>query len=222
MPDLHRPVGHILKTIRPSQQNIVFALFVLMFIGFALLLPGFFSKGNLLGLLQNVAILGILGLAMAVVVIGRGIDISMIAVLAVPVGLILQMVQNGHSVPLAFLAGLTLALLFGLFNGWLTACSEVPSLFTTLASGLFSLIQEPELIIFDEPTRGVDVGAITEIHELINRLADEGKAVVVISSYLPEIMALSDRILVQRMGKVVEEYSAIEATEEKIMYAAIH
>ena len=65
-------------------------------------------------------------------------------------------------------------------------------------------------------------GAISEIHELINRLADEGKAVVVISSYLPEVMALSDRILVQRMGKVVEEYSAIEATEEKIMYAAIH
>ncbi len=85
-----------------------------------------------------------------------------------------------------------------------------------------SLIQEPELIIFDEPTRGVDVGAIAEIHALINQLADEGKAVVVISSYLPEIMSLSDRILVQRMGKVVEEYSALEATEEKIMYAAIH
>ena len=85
-----------------------------------------------------------------------------------------------------------------------------------------SLVQEPDLIVFDEPTRGVDVSAINEIHELINRLADEGKAVVVISSYLPEIMALSDRILVQRMGKVVEEYSALEATEEKIMYAAIH
>ncbi|MGP8123272.1 MAG: sugar ABC transporter ATP-binding protein [Xanthobacteraceae bacterium] len=85
-----------------------------------------------------------------------------------------------------------------------------------------SLIQQPELIIFDEPTRGVDVGAIVEIHELINRLADEGKAVVVISSYLPEIMALSDRILVSRQGKVVEEFSALEATEEKIMYAAIH
>jgi simple sugar transport system ATP-binding protein len=85
-----------------------------------------------------------------------------------------------------------------------------------------SLIQDPELIIFDEPTRGVDVGAIVEIHELINKLADEGKAVVVISSYLPEIMALSDRILVCRQGKVVEEFSALEATEEKIMYAAIH
>jgi ABC-type sugar transport system ATPase subunit len=85
-----------------------------------------------------------------------------------------------------------------------------------------SLIQEPELIIFDEPTRGVDVGAISEIHQLINRLADEGKAVVVISSYLPEVMSLSDRILVQRMGKVVEEFSALDATEEKIMYAAVH
>jgi ABC-type sugar transport system ATPase subunit len=85
-----------------------------------------------------------------------------------------------------------------------------------------SLAQEPDLIIFDEPTRGVDVGAIVEIHELISRLADEGKAVVVISSYLPEIMALSDRILVSRQGKVVEEFSALEATEEKIMYAAIH
>ena len=80
----------------------------------------------------------------------------------------------------------------------------------------------PDLIIFDEPTRGVDVGAIVEIHELIQRLADEGKAVVVISSYLPEIMALSDRILVSRQGKVVEEFSALEATEEKIMYAAVH
>ena len=48
-----------------------------------------------------------------------------------------------------------------------------------------SLVQDPDLIIFDEPTRGVDVGAIVEIHELIQRLADKGKAVVVISSYLP-------------------------------------
>ena len=85
-----------------------------------------------------------------------------------------------------------------------------------------SLVQEPEIIIFDEPTRGVDVGAIEEIHKLINTLADEGKPVVVISSYLPEIMSLSDRILVFRQGKVVEEFSGEEATEEKIMYSAIH
>ena len=85
-----------------------------------------------------------------------------------------------------------------------------------------SLVQKPELVIFDEPTRGVDVGAIAEIHQLINQLADEGLAVIVISSYLPEIMTISDRILVARQGRIVEEFGTAEATEEKIMYAAVH
>ena len=120
-----------------SQQFIVFAIFVLLFIGFTLFLPGFFTTNNMLGLLQNVAILGILGLGMAVVVIGRGIDISMIAALAVPPGLVLQMVQNGYAPGTAFAAAAGLVLVFGLINGWLIAYAEVPSLFTTLASGLF-------------------------------------------------------------------------------------
>jgi simple sugar transport system ATP-binding protein len=84
------------------------------------------------------------------------------------------------------------------------------------------LIQKPRVIIFDEPTRGVDVGAIAEIHQLINRFADEGLAVVVISSYLPEVMNISDRILVCRQGRIVEELSPLDATEERIMYAAVH
>ncbi len=88
-----------------------------------------------------------------------------------------------------------------------------------IASGL---VQRPKLVIFDEPTRGVDVGAIAEIHEIIGRLADDGLAVMVISSYLPEIMNLSDRILVSRLGRIVEEFTPGEATEERIMYAAVH
>jgi simple sugar transport system ATP-binding protein len=84
-----------------------------------------------------------------------------------------------------------------------------------------SLVQDPELIIFDEPTRGVDVGAIVDIHQLIRSLADQGKAVVVISSYMPEVMALADRILVSHQGKIVEEFSN-SVTEKEIMYAAIH
>ena len=120
-----------------SQQEIVLAIFVLIFVGFAMFLPGFRTASNLLGLLQNVAILGILGLGMAIVVIGRGIDISMVAVLAVPAGLVLQMVQDGYSLPVAFVSALALAVVFGLANGWLIAYAEVPSLFTTLASGLF-------------------------------------------------------------------------------------
>jgi ABC-type sugar transport system ATPase subunit len=85
-----------------------------------------------------------------------------------------------------------------------------------------SLAQEPSVVIFDEPTRGVDVGAIPQIHAAIRALAAQGKAVVVISSYLPEILAISDRILVARGGRIVEEIDAAQATEERIMYAAIH
>jgi simple sugar transport system ATP-binding protein len=85
-----------------------------------------------------------------------------------------------------------------------------------------ALVQKPKLVIFDEPTRGVDVGAIAEIHQLIGRLADEGIAVMVISSYLPEILQLSDRILVCRQGRVVEEFAGHRADEETIMYAAVH
>jgi ribose transport system permease protein len=126
-----------MKALRFSQQVIVFILFVVLFVGFSLFLPGFLKAGNMLTLLQNVAILGILGLAMSVVVIGRGVDLSLVASLAVPAGLVLQMAQHGHTVPSALAAALALALVFGLVNGWLIAYADVPSLFTTLASGLF-------------------------------------------------------------------------------------
>jgi ABC-type sugar transport system ATPase subunit len=85
-----------------------------------------------------------------------------------------------------------------------------------------SLAQDPSIIIFDEPTRGVDVGTIPEIHGEIRRLAAEGKAVMVISSYLPEVLSISDRILVAQRGRIVAEFDAAGATEDKIMYAAIH
>src|SRR6185503_17744851 len=122
---------------RLTQQGIVFAIFVVLFGVFAVLLPGFLSTSNMLTLLQNVAVLGILGLAMAIVVIGRGIDLSLIAVLAVPSGLVLQLVQDGHSFWYSLLLSALLTLAFGLINGWLIAYAEVPSLYATLASGLF-------------------------------------------------------------------------------------
>lgn len=120
-----------------SQQSIVFAIFIALFVGFSLFLRGFATTDNMLALLQNVAVLGILGLAMAIVVIGRGVDLSLIATLAVPPGLVLQMVQDGSSLPHALAAALLLAIVFGLVNGWLIAYAEVPALFTTLATGLF-------------------------------------------------------------------------------------
>jgi ribose transport system permease protein len=123
--------------LRLTQQGIVFAIFVVLFGLFAIFLRGFLSASNMLNLLQNVAVLGILGLAMAIVVIGRGIDLSLIAVLAVPSGLVLQLVQDGDTFWYALLLSALLTLAFGLVNGWLIAYAEVPSLYATLASGLF-------------------------------------------------------------------------------------
>jgi len=85
-----------------------------------------------------------------------------------------------------------------------------------------SLVQKPKLVIFDEPTHGVDVAAIEEIHNFIRSLKKQNIGIIVISSYLPEILSLSDRILVARGGRIVEEFSPEDATENKIMYAAVH
>ncbi len=84
------------------------------------------------------------------------------------------------------------------------------------------LARSCDVLLIDEPTRGVDVATIPEIHAQIRRLAEEGKAVVVISSYLPEILAVSDRILVARAGRIVAEFDAADATQDRILYAAIH
>ena len=85
-----------------------------------------------------------------------------------------------------------------------------------------SLVQDPQVVIFDEPTRGVDVGAIAEIHAEIRALADSGKTVIVVSSYLPETQAISDRILVARAGRIAAEFLPGQATENDIMFAAVH
>jgi len=85
-----------------------------------------------------------------------------------------------------------------------------------------SLVQEPRLAIFDEPTRGVDVGAIAEIRQIIRGFAESGAGVILISSYLPEILELSDRILVAKSGTIAAEFSRAEASAERILHAAIH
>lgn len=81
------------------------------------------------------------------------------------------------------------------------------------------LASKPKILIMDEPTRGVDVGAKAEIHRLISELAQQGLAILMISSELPEVMGMSDRILVMRGGQIVAEYSRAEATQENIVTA---
>ncbi|MFK5851459.1 sugar ABC transporter ATP-binding protein [Escherichia coli] len=80
--------------------------------------------------------------------------------------------------------------------------------------------KDTDILIFDEPTRGIDVGAKLEIYELMNRLVAKGKSVIMISSELPEVLGMCDRILVMRSGRITGELSAKEATQEKIMQYA--
>jgi ribose transport system ATP-binding protein len=78
-----------------------------------------------------------------------------------------------------------------------------------------------DVLILDEPTRGIDVGAKVEIYELMNRLTADGAAILMISSELPEILGMSDRIVVMHQGRIAAELDASEATQETVLQAAL-
>ncbi|MBL8101955.1 MAG: ATP-binding cassette domain-containing protein [Anaerolineales bacterium] len=103
-------------------------------------------------------------------------------------------------------------------------CSSILQLAVNLSGGnqqkvVLSkwLFANPDILILDEPTRGIDVGAKYEIYTIINRLASEGKGIIMISSELPEILGICDRIYVMRDGKIVGEMTAKEASQELVM-----
>lgn len=118
-----------------SQEGIVLALAVLAFLTFAVLLPGFLAPGNLLVLVRSVSILGILALGMALVVIARGIDISMIAIMVVSVSWAFVITRAGYPFEIALLIGAGFALTAGMLIGALIAFGDVPPIFATLAAG---------------------------------------------------------------------------------------
>jgi rhamnose transport system ATP-binding protein len=82
------------------------------------------------------------------------------------------------------------------------------------------LSRQPEVLIVDEPTRGIDVGTKAEVHRLLSELAARGVAILMISSELPEVLGMADRVLVVREGRVVDEFSRADAREENIVLAA--
>ena len=84
------------------------------------------------------------------------------------------------------------------------------------------LFAKPELLILDEPTRGIDVGAKYEIYTIVDALASEGKGILMISSEMPELLGMCDRIYVMNEGRFVAEYTAAEASQEKIMRAIVN
>ncbi len=83
------------------------------------------------------------------------------------------------------------------------------------------LASQSKVLIFDEPTRGIDVGAKVEVYNLMNKLVENGVAVIMVSSEMPELLGMSDRILVMHQGRLVGEFQQEEATQEKILSAAM-
>ncbi len=120
-----------------NQERIVLLLTAVLFAIFAVVLPKFLSAENMLSLLRSVSVLGILGIGMLVVVLGRGIDLSMVANMAISVAWAMQMAGTGTSLGEALSLGLGLALLMSLISGLLIAYGDIPPLFTTLAMGTF-------------------------------------------------------------------------------------
>jgi len=125
----------LVRNLQFSQERIVLAIAAAMFVVFSVTLKGFLTAGNIVSLVQNVSILGVLGIGMALTIIGRGIDLSMVANMAISVAWVLYLANQGVALPAAILCGLAFSLAIGLLNGILIAFVEIPAIFATLAMG---------------------------------------------------------------------------------------
>ena len=120
-----------------NQERIVLVIAVVIFIVASVGLPGFFTPDNLVAIVRSVSVLGILALGMSIVIIGRGIDLSMVAIMAMSVAWYLQMLEDGSGGATALVLVLAGVLAIGLLNGFLVAYADVPAIFVTLASASF-------------------------------------------------------------------------------------
>src|ERR1700728_4431725 len=121
---------------QPSQSTIVFGITVVLALFLSAALHGFLTFGNLFALARNISILGILALGMAVVVIGRGLDLSQVATFAASTAIAIILMNSGYATPIALLVGFLMAVAIGVINGFLISVVEMPPLLTTLASSL--------------------------------------------------------------------------------------
>lgn len=122
-----------IKNMRITQESVVTAIAVTLFVTFSIFLNNFLKQGNILALLKNVSILGTLAIGMGFVVLGRGIDLTMVAVMVVGVTFSIWLSQNGWDFTIAVFVGMLLVALIRLVTGLLIAVAEVPLIFATLA-----------------------------------------------------------------------------------------
>ena len=120
-----------------SQEGIVLVTAAVIFLAAGVFLPGFLAPDNLVSIIRSVSVLGILALGMAIVIIGRGIDLSAVAIMAMSVAWYLQLLNDGMADGYALAIVLGGVLVIGLLNGFLVAYADVPAIFVTLASGSF-------------------------------------------------------------------------------------
>ena len=120
-----------------TQEKVVVISVLCLFVAFAIGLQGFFSASNLIGLVRNVSVLGVLGVGMAIVIIGRGIDLSVVSILAITVAFFIELLNQSMPFPLALGCALSVVILIGCVNGFLIAYADIPPIFATLATGLF-------------------------------------------------------------------------------------
>ncbi len=121
--------------VRLSQEGVVFALAALLFLGFSVTLSNFLTAGNVLSLVRSVSILGILSLGMGLVVVGRGIDLAMVATMVVAVAWAMVLSNTVFPLGLALLLGAVFVVFMGMLTGVIVAYAEIPAIFTTLAMG---------------------------------------------------------------------------------------
>ena len=116
-----------------TQETVVIAISVILFVAFSLLLNNFLSQGNIVALLKNVSILGTLAVGMGFIVVGRGIDLTMVAVMVVGVAFSIWLSSKGFNFTAAIFVGALLVAALGLFTGVMVAIAEIPPIFATLA-----------------------------------------------------------------------------------------
>lgn len=120
-------------TTNLSQERIVLGIAIFLFVVFGITLPGFLDPQNIISLIQSVSILGILGIGMAITIIGRNIDLTVISVMAMSTAWVLYMIGNGTPVLTALLLGYLFVVVVGIIIGLLVAYAEIPAIFATLA-----------------------------------------------------------------------------------------
>ncbi|TXH38930.1 MAG: ABC transporter permease [Rhodospirillaceae bacterium] len=130
-------MGKGFSVLRADQERIVLIIAAVLFLAAAIFLPGFLEPSNLIAIIRSISVLGILAAGMAIVIIGRGIDLSAVAVMAMSVAWYLQMLGTRSPDWMALLYAVAAVLAIGLINGFLVAYADVPAIFVTLASGSF-------------------------------------------------------------------------------------